>query len=54
MAQLTKILDPNNDGLYLICVDGEPFGKPMTEEAANAKIEYLNRPRDDASDELTP
>jgi hypothetical protein len=52
MPKITKILAPNNDGLYLICIDGHPVGYPISEEAANAKIEHLSRPSDYISDEL--
>lgn len=54
-AKFTKALAPNTDGLYLVYIDGKPNGYPITEEAANAKIERLSKPSNDAdnSDEYT-
>lgn len=52
MPKITKVLAPNKDDLYLICIDGKPVGYPISEEAANAKIKHLSSPIDDSSDEL--
>lgn len=48
MPKFTKALAPNTDGLYLVYIDGKPTGYPVTEEAANAKIERLSKPSNDA------
>jgi hypothetical protein len=41
MSKITKVPAPNTNGLYVVCIDGDPVGYPITEEAANHKIERL-------------
>lgn len=53
MPKITKVPAPNTDGLYLVCIDGNPVGYPITEEAANDKIERLSKPSAPEPTELT-
>lgn len=43
MSEITKVLatPPNDENLYLICINGKAVGYPLSEEAANAKIDRL-------------
>ena len=43
MSKITKVLaqPPNNENLYLICINGKAVGYPLSEDAANVKIDHL-------------
>ena len=41
MSKITKVPAPEKDGFYYVCIDGTTVGYPITEEAANSKIESL-------------
>jgi hypothetical protein len=32
---------PNNENLYLICINSKAVGYPLSEDAANVKIDHL-------------
>jgi hypothetical protein len=54
VPKITKVLAPGENDKYLICIDGKSVGYPLSEEAANAKIDHLTEQYLEDDDGFTP